>query len=190
METGKKIWPNVVKVYKSRQVRTEKWKEKEESIFFTPLESGEVNKGENKDEEDGRRRRRRSKRNPNSSVPHFLSLMSPLMAAKKSKGANSAKPSSENATSTKIWLYSLFLTLQYGAQPLISKRCTRFISMLPLPLRFWYFFSSFSRIRKLICLIRDRSIAIFVVMLFSVIWMVDVSEQSHWIGHDLRVLYI
>ncbi|PQM36018.1 CMP-sialic acid transporter 5 [Prunus yedoensis var. nudiflora] len=26
---------------------------------------------------------------------------------------------------SRIWLFSLLLTLQYGAQPLISKRCTR-----------------------------------------------------------------
>lgn len=34
-------------------------------------------------------------------------------------------PINPNA-STKVWLFSLLLTLQYGAQPLISKRFTRF----------------------------------------------------------------
>uniref|UniRef100_A0A5B6YSD4 Putative CMP-sialic acid transporter 5-like n=1 Tax=Davidia involucrata TaxID=16924 RepID=A0A5B6YSD4_DAVIN len=34
-------------------------------------------------------------------------------------------PSSERTINTRIWLYSLFLALQYGAQPLISKRFVR-----------------------------------------------------------------
>ncbi|CAK9163245.1 unnamed protein product [Ilex paraguariensis] len=42
-----------------------------------------------------------------------------LMAATKSKAS---KPSSDG-TNPKVWLYSLLLTLQYGAQPLISKSC-------------------------------------------------------------------
>ncbi|KAK3008920.1 hypothetical protein RJ639_014702 [Escallonia herrerae] len=45
------------------------------------------------------------------------------MAAIKSR-VSASKPSSEKAD-TKVWLYSLFLTLQYGAQPLISKRFVR-----------------------------------------------------------------
>lgn len=43
------------------------------------------------------------------------------MAATKPKGSTS----SPQAPSSKVWLYSLLLTIQYGAQPLISKRCIR-----------------------------------------------------------------
>ncbi|KAL2504559.1 CMP-sialic acid transporter 5 [Abeliophyllum distichum] len=47
------------------------------------------------------------------------------MAATK-RGASRPGPISPNSsTSTKVWLFSLLLTLQYGAQPLISKRFTR-----------------------------------------------------------------
>ncbi|KAI5669884.1 hypothetical protein M9H77_19737 [Catharanthus roseus] len=46
------------------------------------------------------------------------------MAAK----SKASKPGSGNPNADpgkKVWFYSLLLTLQYGAQPLISKRCTR-----------------------------------------------------------------
>ncbi|XP_022894739.1 CMP-sialic acid transporter 5-like [Olea europaea var. sylvestris] len=40
--------------------------------------------------------------------------------------ATKLRPISPNSsTSTKVWLFSLLLTIQYGAQPLISKRFTR-----------------------------------------------------------------
>ncbi|KAK4789764.1 hypothetical protein SAY86_017068 [Trapa natans] len=41
--------------------------------------------------------------------------------------AKSKRPSKNQATgsNSRVWLYSLLLTLQYGAQPLVSKRCVR-----------------------------------------------------------------
>ncbi|KAM7513619.1 hypothetical protein LguiA_003202 [Lonicera macranthoides] len=46
------------------------------------------------------------------------------MAAKRKPPASS-KPISEDGINTKVWFYSMFLTVQYGAQPLISKRFIR-----------------------------------------------------------------
>ncbi|KAJ9177601.1 hypothetical protein P3X46_012804 [Hevea brasiliensis] len=43
------------------------------------------------------------------------------MAATKRKGTNS----DSDGMNARVWLYSILLTLQYGAQPLISKRFTR-----------------------------------------------------------------
>ncbi|XP_076944744.1 UDP-N-acetylglucosamine transporter ROCK1-like [Bidens hawaiensis] len=44
------------------------------------------------------------------------------MAYTKSKAENS-KSSSSGVVEKRVWFYSLLLTVQYGAQPLISKRC-------------------------------------------------------------------
>uniref|UniRef100_M1AAX5 UDP-N-acetylglucosamine transporter n=1 Tax=Solanum tuberosum TaxID=4113 RepID=M1AAX5_SOLTU len=46
------------------------------------------------------------------------------MAATESKKVNSENPAAAK-TGGKVWFYSLLLTLQYGAQPLISKRFVR-----------------------------------------------------------------
>ncbi|KAF7839953.1 CMP-sialic acid transporter 5 [Senna tora] len=43
------------------------------------------------------------------------------MAAPKSRGTTLAS----QGMNARVWLYSILLTLQYGAQPLISKRCIR-----------------------------------------------------------------
>ncbi|KAL4582895.1 hypothetical protein LXL04_007456 [Taraxacum kok-saghyz] len=45
------------------------------------------------------------------------------MAPTKSKPSNSKNYSENSGVNKKIWFYSLLLTIQYGAQPLISKRC-------------------------------------------------------------------
>lgn len=66
-------------------------------------------------------------RNTANEVIVFSSSSRPLMAAIKPNAPPSSKLSSGNKINTKVWFYSLLLTLQYGAQPLISKRFTRFI---------------------------------------------------------------
>lgn len=48
------------------------------------------------------------------------------MAIKKPEATKPSPVNPNPNASTKVWLFSLLLTLQYGAQPLISKRCTRF----------------------------------------------------------------
>ncbi|KAL7606062.1 UDP-N-acetylglucosamine transporter ROCK1 [Lactuca sativa] len=45
------------------------------------------------------------------------------MASTKSKTSNSKNYSENSGVNTRVWFYSLLLTIQYGAQPLISKRC-------------------------------------------------------------------
>ncbi|KAL8233826.1 hypothetical protein R6Q59_019926 [Mikania micrantha] len=45
------------------------------------------------------------------------------MASIKSKALSSKNYSENSGVNKKVWLYSLLLTIQYGAQPLISKRC-------------------------------------------------------------------
>lgn len=50
------------------------------------------------------------------------------MAATKHK----APVRSSEKMNSRVWLFSLLLTLQYGAQPLISKRCTRYFNALIL----------------------------------------------------------
>ncbi|WMV31100.1 hypothetical protein MTR67_024485, partial [Solanum verrucosum] len=57
---------------------------------------------------------------PDSCI-HFGST---VMAATESKKVNSENPAAAKAGG-KVWFYSLLLTLQYGAQPLISKRFVR-----------------------------------------------------------------
>ncbi|KAL3527740.1 hypothetical protein ACH5RR_012396 [Cinchona calisaya] len=47
------------------------------------------------------------------------------MAATRSKAPNFGSNNQNSNPNRKVWLYSLLLTLQYGAQPLISKHCTR-----------------------------------------------------------------
>lgn len=47
------------------------------------------------------------------------------MAATKHRASRPGPISPNSSTSTKVWLFSLLLTIQYGAQPLISKRFTR-----------------------------------------------------------------
>lgn len=45
------------------------------------------------------------------------------MASTKSKTLSSKNYSENSGVNKKVWFYSLLLTIQYGAQPLISKRC-------------------------------------------------------------------
>ncbi|KAI3499841.1 hypothetical protein L1887_35654 [Cichorium endivia] len=45
------------------------------------------------------------------------------MASSKSKTLNSKNYSENSGVNKRVWFYSLLLTIQYGAQPLISKRC-------------------------------------------------------------------
>ncbi|KAI7743321.1 hypothetical protein M8C21_025831 [Ambrosia artemisiifolia] len=45
------------------------------------------------------------------------------MASTKSKPSTTKNQSQNTAVNKKVWFYSLLLTIQYGAQPLISKRC-------------------------------------------------------------------
>lgn len=45
------------------------------------------------------------------------------MASTKSKALSSKNYSENSGVNKKVWFYSLLLTIQYGAQPLISKRC-------------------------------------------------------------------
>ncbi|KAK9070231.1 hypothetical protein SSX86_010631 [Deinandra increscens subsp. villosa] len=45
------------------------------------------------------------------------------MASTKSKALSSKNHSENSGVNKKVWFYSLLLTIQYGAQPLISKRC-------------------------------------------------------------------
>ncbi|XP_057970546.1 UDP-N-acetylglucosamine transporter ROCK1 [Malania oleifera] len=54
--------------------------------------------------------------------PKRLSRRSPLMAARTTKVKGPA--STPGRTTARVWLYLALLTLQYGAQPLISKRFT------------------------------------------------------------------
>ncbi|KAH9670064.1 UDP-N-acetylglucosamine transporter ROCK1 [Citrus sinensis] len=50
---------------------------------------------------------------------------SPAMATVKTKVKTGPTQTSMQKTSARVFLYSLLLTLQYGVQPLISKRCIR-----------------------------------------------------------------
>lgn len=51
---------------------------------------------------------------------------SPAMATVKTKVKTGPTQTSMQKTSARVFLYSLLLTLQYGVQPLISKRCIRY----------------------------------------------------------------
>jgi len=85
-----------------------------------------------------RKRQQKKKSKKKESAPK----VSPKMVTTKRKGGTTRL----ERTNPRVWLYSVLLTLQYGAQPLISKRFTRsfpFLSLLiPISNGFYFPFSS------------------------------------------------
>ena len=70
-----------------------------------------------------KRKKKRKSSNRSLSLNRVANFQAPTMATNAVKSKKSTP--SFDKTSARIWFYSLLLTLQYGAQPLISKRFIR-----------------------------------------------------------------
>jgi hypothetical protein len=113
---------NAVVKDKQRE-RKKEWKKERRKGTYHAFLRGLISRADNTGKRKGKKTERVSQK-----------VASPKMATTKRKGGASGS----ERTNPRVWLYSILLTLQYGAQPLISKRFTGYFPFSS-PLRFYAF---------------------------------------------------